>query len=171
MWQERVGLYFAMLRNFYEFLKDVWNRTKIATVAGRCATNLAAHIVETSSAMANRSRYNDRQKTFLSHCAHQMLTINVSYQIQHDTESPIRSKTLQSSFKSLWAAQSVQYWAYSTFSIQPSQPSHDTDQLSSTHYNFSPPSMWRGGGVWEKGGGYGEGKKGNGDGRSIDHVN
>jgi hypothetical protein len=67
MWQERVGLYFAMLRNLYEFLKDVWNRTKIAALAGRCATNLAAHIVETNSAMANRSRQNDSQKTFLSH--------------------------------------------------------------------------------------------------------
>ncbi len=62
MWQERVGLYFAMLRNLYEFLKDVWNRTKIAAVAGRCATNLAALIVETNSATANKSLYNDRQK-------------------------------------------------------------------------------------------------------------
>ena len=56
----------------------------------------------------------------------------------------------------------------STFSIQPSQASHDTDQLSSVYYNLNPLPMWGG---WEKGGGYGEGKKGEGDGRPIDHVN
>jgi hypothetical protein len=56
MWQERVGLYFAVLRNLYEFLKDVWNRTKIAAVAGRCASNLAAHIVENRESKLTQQR-------------------------------------------------------------------------------------------------------------------
>jgi hypothetical protein len=59
------GLSFAILRNLHEYK--------------RCLeSNLTR---ETNSAMTNRSRYNGWQKTFLSHRAHQVFTINVSYQI------------------------------------------------------------------------------------------
>ncbi len=101
---------FCNVAQFIWILKDVWNRTKRDANASRCATTLAAHIIETNSATANRSRYNGWQKTFLSHRAHQMFTINVSYQI-------LKIETTSLCFFSKSQACSTVMGITSTFSI------------------------------------------------------